>query len=522
MSRISDQLRGKDISQKVRIMDDPPESVWRIRKPQETPEKPEASTDWSKTAATRYLCAAAHLDSRFREQVIDQYVTQKHRALVLPDGVDMSSVLIHCMAARRNTTVRDLILTGATAIALLALYSYKPAYDSYSASNSIPPILPVYFIVCFLVIVAERWKAFSLVVANFLRRDFNVRCVDYPLDPELSETLQKMSAARQSKAIIYSGFSPFVGCGTEVGGWSFALDTTRGKEDLGHRTEPAPVKIEELYTNVAEALRTVTLSCAVVEDKLFVNGRDIAGDPVFLPNPLERPIGIVDTATVNSYLDGRSSKVRFYKNIKIVDWDGELVLNIFLRFTKPGNDLFVEATYLLLTPLQEKFHAIDGINPTRAWRRYLAYAAESAVIAPFAFALPIANAFAFFQQLWDRWEIRKMIRRDPTFDHGAQTSVREEASSGVYRRYFQKLDKEMYVKVIERQILDTIVHFLDERNIDTSDLRQRQTAIMNEGVIVSGGGSVFNTGSMAVGEQSRSTVSRIKQFSAGAAAGKRR
>ena len=47
------------------------------------------------------------------------------------------------------------------------------------------------------------------------------------------------------------------------------------------------------------------------------------------------------------------------------------------------------------------------------------------------------------------------------------------------------------------------MEFLNERNIDTSDLRQRQQYIMNAGVIVSGGGSVINQGAMSVGEGSR-------------------
>jgi hypothetical protein len=80
----------------------------------------------------------------------------------------------------------------------------------------------------------------------------------------------------------------------------------------------------------------------------------------------------------------------------------------------------------------------------------------------------------------------------------------------------------MYVKVIERQVLDSILHYLDERNVDTSDVKQRQTAILNQGVIVSGGGSVVNSGAMSVGDQANSKMSRVRQqFSRSTAAGQR-
>ena len=55
----------------------------------------------------------------------------------------------------------------------------------------------------------------------------------------------------------------------------------------------------------------------------------------------------------------------------------------------------------------------------------------------------------------------------------------------------------MYEKYMERQVLDSIVTFLDARGIDTSELVERQTTILNQGVLVSGGSLV--AGQLAVG-----------------------
>ena len=80
-----------------------------------------------------------------------------------------------------------------------------------------------------------------------------------------------------------------------------------------------------------------------------------------------------------------------------------------------------------------------------------------------------------------------LIKENYSFDYGATPSIRALASSPNYRRYFQKLDKEMGIKLVERAILDSVVEFLDDKNIDTSDLKERTSTILNNGVIVSGG-----------------------------------
>ncbi len=69
------------------------------------------------------------------------------------------------------------------------------------------------------------------------------------------------------------------------------------------------------------------------------------------------------------------------------------------------------------------------------------------------------------------------------------------------------LDKEMYVKTIERQLLESIINFLDSKNIDTADLKKRQETILNNGVIVSGG----TIESLAFGEKAKATSNRFAE-----------
>ncbi|NHC12901.1 hypothetical protein [Motilibacter deserti] len=61
----------------------------------------------ARTSATRYLCAAAHLNERFTRRVLDEIVYQPFRAVAPSHGVDVTPVLRHCLAARQRLMARD-------------------------------------------------------------------------------------------------------------------------------------------------------------------------------------------------------------------------------------------------------------------------------------------------------------------------------------------------------------------------------------------------------------------------------
>src|SRR5207237_633136 len=85
--------------------------------------------------------------------------------------------------------------------------------------------------------------------------------------------------------------------------------------------------------------------------------------------------------------------------------------------------------------------------------------------------------FTFLRGYFYTWQQRRLARvalNNPAFDYGASTSLRQLASDDEYHLLFQELDEGMYLKVIEKQILETIFNFLEAHQIDTTELRQRQ------------------------------------------------
>ncbi|NUP47140.1 MAG: hypothetical protein HOW97_07470, partial [Catenulispora sp.] len=96
--------------------------------PAESPTAPSAAPraatlTWDAPApgdeATRYLCAAAHVDAAFTRRALREFVFDEGRAPAPSAGVDEILVLRHCFAARARRLHRDVALVALTVVALL-------------------------------------------------------------------------------------------------------------------------------------------------------------------------------------------------------------------------------------------------------------------------------------------------------------------------------------------------------------------------------------------------------------------
>jgi hypothetical protein len=114
---------------------------------------------------------------------------------------------------------------------------------------------------------------------------------------------------------------------------------------------------------------------------------------------------------------------------------------------------------------------------------------------------------------------REKIERTPLFNYGTVTSLRQSLSSGQYGHYFQKMDGDLYNKLFEHEVLDSLVEFLDDHNVDTSELKERQTTILNNGVMVQGGD--VKAESLAVGSGARAVKKMKNLVASPATAGSR-
>lgn len=460
---------------------------------------------------TRLLCAAAWLDRGFRDTILKWYhEDNRHRATAPNFGVDMATVVRHCARARSVLNSREAWLLIPAVLALFAI-----------AAAPVPGLVLVY-LVAFAICFAYTSRARSIATKYCMRGKFDP-------DAMFSQTQETDASLREAEAgncLVYSGFTPFVGSGENIGGWSFALDLRRsadGSGDLRARdlnqtvvvmnSQPGDrISLADLYDRIDRDISDLHLDRVHVDDKLYINGRDIRDDKRFLDHPLACPHNRVTPEVMKqAMIEQTEQKLRHYRCIRVLDWNGEQVLSIFLRFSKLSHNLFVEASYFLLTPVGDRFRKVDSLDPRMTFRRAFETTLLAALAAPF---LTVLAPFALLQRAMEilqassrRGREEKLILEDPSFDYGAALSCRQWASPHLYRRYFQKLDKEMYFKVLEKNVLDSVLTFLEENNVDVSELKQRQAMILNNGVIVSGGS--MTTGNLAVGEGAN--IDNLKQ-----------
>jgi hypothetical protein len=199
---------------------------------------------------------------------------------------------------------------------------------------------------------------------------------------------------------------------------------------------------------------------------------------------------------------------RRFRCVTVSAWAGELVYTLFLGFARTGASLFADGTSNLLLPPQDDHRRVDSIEP-RPFVTERLRAVASAALATVRLPMDAIAAIQEMKPVWRAWRRRvggrRAIASNPRYDYGAVAGVREVAQSTRYRRYFQLADRDMYGTILDREIFDAVRDFLVAHDIDTTDFEDRQSAVLNYGLMVTGGR--VDATSLAVGSDAKSSVS---------------
>ncbi len=539
---------------------------------------------------TRYMCAAVHTDEKFREYVLDDIFDKVVKAPGEAYGVDIVPVVRWAKAARTRTFIRDVFLLPGTFIAcwlfglvqnplnaltssffyylpigfqekvspivtaiflrfpffftfysifiLIALVFLAIKIDGYKGNVNwlllvafLPVVIyfPLIAVPLIIVIVERLWCYFGSEAQLLTRKKFRIDTGGKSLDTLEEQWLRDRFPQKDGNLVVYSGYSPFAGSGVKVGGWSFVVDVSRGKEAFGSQQliAPQPFEVKDLYTEQAKSLDALKLENLDIKDKIYANGKELRSQSEgvlqnLLPDESEAPVNNVDQRFIDNFKERPVEDIRYYQCIQVKSWRNDLILSVFVRFYLSGRNevvgtaksLFVEGNYQLLTPVQERYREIDQLTNSFNIRRGLfvckgIVAWRTFVIFLFPLIRILSSILRYFSPGRKEQQISNEIQDNPSFDYGAITSLREKVSSNQYQRYFQRLDNEMHVKLIEYQIFETLIQFLQDHNIDTRQLRERQETIINQGLMVTGGN--FNAGAMNIG--SKSTINMGEQSS---------
>ncbi len=477
----------------------------------------------STTQATRYLCAAAHLDSIFRNRVIRYLLYEHNRSTGGSFGVDLATVLDHCLIARRRQTNREIMLTIIAAAMMATVFWRVRHFPSmgldeilnWLADPTVSHSILSGLLIAWIVVMFEMWQGrYRVAVALFARKAYSPDDIQHKASEKATEKLRRIVEEEDRNVLIYNGFSPFVGAGYDIGGWSFALNLKKGTELLGKHDTPDEFQVGELFSYIEKNVHDMQMAEVTVTENVFANGMFIRDDIDFLPDPLARPSHRLDTNVMEQLKNSPTEGMRYCQCIQVNVAEGEMMFSTFLRFWKVGTNLFTEVNYFVLPPVKKAYRVVDAISPCpttlETWLRKLGFLSLTLVATPCLILLsPLALLVKALTPLY-QWMTRQinsvLIREIPQYNYGAKTSIRQLAASDRYDHYFQKQDVQMYQKLVERQILDSMIEFLDAHHIDTTDMKDREKTILNEGLIMAGGSIAAKN--IAIGK--RSTVKETK------------
>jgi hypothetical protein len=460
--------------------------------------------DSSGSETMRYLAASVLQNRAFRRQVIE-HVEEERRALAPEIGVDLQQLAQISYLLESRDKRYDLLFLIITAICgIVALTRPGSALILLVIAGSAAYFYKAY---------EQHKKLMPFVAKDSCDLDgleLKLR-VTYP-----TTTIQRTIPSAEQNVLVYSGFSPFVGVGYSLGGWSFPVTINQPKQEIGQVCEIIPFKLNELYAAIDRAIDECAFNNCTTRDFLFANGKQIRDQQWLLPSIYGNPVDRASDRCVQEHIEGHDPVVRYYKWTYMHDWGNEIVVSYFLRFSFIGAQLFVEANRFLLTPVAAAHRTVDEASSSTT-SRLSSLLLSSLVVGPFAAVVgaltTLGNLLTDLQKLdlfgAQERSKRQEIERSVYYDYGASTSLREKASGPAYRHYFQMLDKEMYVKIFEKQLLVALQDFLDAHNIDTSDIKERQTTILNSGVIVQGG--ELKAEALSVGAGAQSSI-RINQY----------
>jgi len=479
---------------------------------------------------TRWLCASTITMGQSFRETLKRHYRNRHTATALEISIDITQLMqvvahLDALQEQRDEARRrfgwwffGLALAVVVALALL------------------PQIAWLVLTIVWLSAIVLQWLTMNQIDAIPSDDDLLDHFRQDRYDPErVLETFSSNMIADEiasglprpdQNVIVYSGYTPFVGVGISLGGWSFATNITNGREDFsGTVQDPIPFDVPELYTFIADTLGDLQLPEISVKDMLFVNGRDIRDDEIILPNKYDRPRQTLTEEEMAPYINRSDPRIRHYQWIRISYANETLVLSFFVRFSIRGNNLFSEFTRYLLTPPEEAYRELDDRvveddeEDQPAWSRFMSRATAAIFTAPFSV---IGGAFypLFVLSEWrqKRTESRtkeeseeeacERIDDNPRYNWGVSSSIRQIVSSSRFDHYFQQLDRDMYYKIVERTILDGIFKFLSDHQINTDDFKERRTTILNSGVMVQGGN--IEAGALAVGEGSSASQTNVE------------
>jgi hypothetical protein len=324
--------------------------------------------------------------------------------------------------------------------------------------------------------------------------------------------LDHVGAAQYGNVTVYRGFQPFVGSGKHVYTWSTAIELMNDDgTPATHAFTPQDLydRVTEgvgLLRNIGTAQGQQPIQALQIVDRFFVAGDALRANPEtsqLLRDAGRPPSQYIDPASSQRLVNSPPERVRHYRCFRIDGWQGEVVTTIFLHAARDGRMLYLEFNLYVLFPVKSRYYLVDwfGKAPTGSLLSVLWPAAKFCALAPIlAFTSLYRTVRVVVRRAAEHVIDEGGLEQPSEIDFGAAVGVRDLAARQDFGNYFQLLDSDKYLSIVERRVLESVGSFLRECGISTREFAERKTTILNSSIQVLGGNF---QGATSIGHGSR-------------------
>lgn len=447
----------------------------------------------TKSKATKILASYTYWNYEFNKKVRHKFRDSSKSFLSNNDSVDYAYVV--SVASKSKFLHFFILITMLIALyfVLKEVFNIREYIDA-TAEEVIDFDLkdPNSSIMTILITLISVW--FANFLYDFLKYKKAFSATEGADDADISSFRMP---SRDQNICIFSGKKPFVGSGTISKNFSFVLSTDIQKKSATAELSVVDFTEDEIYNIIENALSNTYQTI----QKLYINGSLINGDPNLL-SAIDS--GKLEHEIWQKYSERNNDSIRRYLCVTSNSQSEEINSSFFVRFVKTDNSLFVELTKTLLLPIQAKYKIIENLPRKISFTRFILML-QTSILTSFmnlgkAIFYGFVFVFTFFERFFEKSTIDKQIKENPLFDYGETSSIREDVSDTTLQTFYNAMDSEQLLKQVEKAFFNYLIHFLNSKNIDTSELVQQEATIINHGLIMSGG--EINADSVTVGKKS--------------------
>jgi hypothetical protein len=314
-------------------------------------------------------------------------------------------------------------------------------------------------------------------------------------------------AAMQRGNICVQDVDPFAGAGWREHSWSFATRLRSREGDrhvpidsaaLNQRVHDAVVELRHPRLRDGERIPNIYVVPYVAADG------DRRGDDPLIDPQTRTPRTMASPETIAAILGSPQGGLRHYLRAvvpangkEIRTPDGRLVLpaqdsgigvTAFVHLAVEGGMLYTEFVCTVMPQVHPLYQLVDNLRPERvapqaAWDTLISFLRDN-----------LLGAAHLVRLGWDAVRLPGRMARSSRladeyryYDYGAHFSVRELAAHRPTVKFMQVLDAEKYIKLLDRAVSETVLDFLDEQGVDTTELRNAVSTVSIGNMTINGG-----------------------------------